>query len=183
MLTLRSYSLFFRCFNFVLVSCVSFGIKANIDLFDLKHPTVNPELEKITTKKKKKSLHCVFSMRELFLSFFLLGPRKLPFSCPTTKTHKINTHRRGTQQPPATSRCKAQHLTSLTSRQNPKPNSSPSTTADAKARDEQPPLLHASCRHCLPVFALPPGVSLQRRPRTLIAKTASVSSLISFEFC
>ena len=71
MLTLRSYSLFFRCFNFVLVSCVSFGIKANIDLFDLKHPTVNPELEKITTKKKKKkSLSIVFSLPESCLCHF-----------------------------------------------------------------------------------------------------------------
>ena len=72
------------------------------------------------------------------------------------------------------------HLT----HQPPKPNTLPSTTADAKARDEQPPLLHASCRRCRPpVFAPPPGVGLQCRPRTLIAETASVSSLISFEFC
>ena len=165
MLTLRSYSLFFRCFNFVLVSCVSFGIKANIDLFDLKHPTVNPELEKITTKKKKKIPPLCFLHERVVSVIFSTWSKKVAI------------------QLSATSRCKAQHLTSLTSRQNPKPNSSPSTTADAKARDEQPPLLHASCRHCLPVFALPPGVSLQRRPRTLIAKTASVSSLISFEFC
>ena len=93
-------------------------------------------------------------------------PRKTHHS-PAAKTHKINTHRCGTQQPLATNRRKAQHLTSLTSRHNPKPNTSPSNTADAKSPRRaattppclMPPLsphLHAATRHRSPMLAEDP---------------------------
>ena len=139
-------------------------------------------------------------MRELFLSFFLLGPRKFPFSCVSQYQKKKETHARpithkppkpikstptatepNNHQPQATAKPNTSPHSPAAKTQN--PNTSPSTTTDAKARDEQPPLLHASCRRCLPVFTPPPGVGLQRRPRTFIAETASISNLISFESC
>ena len=96
----------------------------------LKHHAVNPKLEKITTKKK--------------------DPRKTHHS-PAAKTHKINTHRHGTQQPPAASHCKAQHLTSLTSRQNPKPQH---LTLD-----------HRRCQSLRGATATPPCLVLPLSPR------------------
>ena len=51
------------------LSCVSFGIRANIDL--LKHHR-RKELENITQKKKKTLTIMFFSTRELSLSFFYL---------------------------------------------------------------------------------------------------------------
>ena len=129
------------------------------------------------------------------MSFFLLGPRKLPFSCfpipkkkdphkthhsPAAKTHKINTHRCGTQ-PPATAKPNTSPHSLAATTQNPTPH--PRTPLMPKARDEQPPLLHASCRRCLPIFTPPPGIGLQCWPRTLIVEIVFVSSLISFEFC
>ena len=201
---LLSYILYFSIISILFwLSCVSFGIRANIDLSDLKHPAVNPKLEKITTKKKKKkkSLSIVFSPPESCLChfFYLVQESFHSVVFPSTKKKK-ETHARpithkppkpikstptatepNNHQPQATAKPNTSPHSPAAKTQN--PNTSPSTTTDAKARDEQPPLLHASCRRCLPVFTPPPGVGLQRRPRTFIAETASISNLISFESC
>ena len=104
---LLSYILYFSIISILFwLSCVSFGIRANIDLSDLKHPAVNPKLEKITTKKKKKknpSPSCFLHQRVVFVIFSTWSKKvsiQLCFPVPKKK-------KRPTQDP------------SLTSRQNP----------------------------------------------------------------
>ena len=205
--TPKLYPLFFHYFNFVLVVLRQFWYQS-------KHRSIWSEASRSQSKtrknhhkkkKKKIPLHRVFSTRELSLSFFLLGPRKFPFSCVSqyqkkkrdprkthhsqaAKTHKINTHRHGTQQPPAASHCKAQHLTSLTSRQNPKPQhltldhhrcQSPRRAA-ATPPCLMPPLsprLHAATRRRSPT----PAKDLHRRDCLYLQFNFFWVLLVSFE--
>ena len=60
------------------LSCVSFGIRANIDLLKHHH---RKELENITQKKKKIPYHHVFLHQRVVFVIFLLGARKLSYSC------------------------------------------------------------------------------------------------------
>ena len=73
---LRSYLLFFPLFQFCSCCPASILVSEQTSIC-LKHPTVNPELEKKISppkkkKKKKIPLHCVFSTSRLSLSFFYL---------------------------------------------------------------------------------------------------------------
>ena len=133
MLTPRSYLYFSVVLVLFWLSCVIFGIKANIDRSEAS--CSQSRTRKNHPKKKNPSPSCFLHQRVVSV-IFLLGPRKLSFSCvshyqkkgdprkthhsPTAKTHKINTHRRGTQQPPAVAKpntsphspaAKTQHLT------------------------------------------------------------------------
>ena len=116
------------------LSCVIFGIKANIDRSEASR---SQSRTRKNHPKKKKSLTIVFSPPESCLCHFSTwskkvviqlcfplpkkkgDPRKTHHS-PAANTHKINTHRHGTQQPPAAAKpntsphspaTKTQHLT------------------------------------------------------------------------
>ena len=201
--TPKLYPLFFHYFNFVLVVLRQFWYQS-------KHRSIWSEASRSQSKnrknhhkkkKKKKSLSIVFSPPESCLChfFYLVQESFHSVVFPSTKKKKETHARPITHKPPKpikstpTATDPNNHQPQATAKPNTSPhspaaktqnpNTSPSTTTDAKARDEQPPLLHASCRRCLPVFTPPPGVGLQRRPRTFIAETASISNLISFESC
>ena len=126
----------------------------------LKHPAANPELEKITQKKKKPSQSCFLHQRVVSV-IFLLGPRKLSFNCVSHYPKKKETHARPiTHQPPipikstptATEPNNHQPPQSPTphlTHQPPKPNTSPSTTA---AEDVD----HRRCQSLRRAAATPP---------------------------
>ena len=73
---LRSYLLFFRLFQFCSCCPASILVSEQTSIC-LKHPTVNPELEKKISPQKKKSLSIVFSPPAGYLCHFSTWSKKV----------------------------------------------------------------------------------------------------------
>ena len=100
MLTLKVISFIFSVISVLfLLSCVNFGIRTNIDLSEASHSQSRTRKKNFTTKKKKKKPSPLCFLHQQVISvIFLLGPRKLPFSC--VSQYKKKRWPTQTHQPP-----------------------------------------------------------------------------------